>query len=58
MSSTKTVQWKSCSRGHVYLGRECPCEQFSRYKPREQQSSRPDGSPSSQLDAESPERPK
>ena len=58
MSSTKTVQWKSCSRGHVYLGRECPCEQFNRYKPRQPQPSRPEGSRSSRLDTQLAEPPK
>ena len=58
MSSPKTVEWKSCSRGHVYLGRECPCEQFNRYRPREQQPSQLEGARSSRLDTESAERPK
>lgn len=21
----KAVQWRSCSKGHAYLGQECPC---------------------------------
>jgi len=50
MPATKTVQLKSCSRGHVYLGQECPCEQV--YGTRNGQSSRPASSQSSRLDAE------
>ena len=35
----RAVQWKSCSRGHVYLGEECPCEHTNRrYRPRIRQS--------------------
>lgn len=52
MPSTKPVHVKSCVRGHLYLGHECPCEQFNRYGAREEQSSRPARSRSSWPDAE------
>ena len=34
----KSEQWKSCPRGHNYLGDECPCRQANRYAPRVQQA--------------------
>jgi hypothetical protein len=28
----KAVPWRSCPNGHVYLGRECPCEHADHYR--------------------------
>jgi hypothetical protein len=28
----KAVQWRSCPKGHFYLGQECPCEHLDRYR--------------------------
>ena len=28
----KAVQWRSCPKGHLYLGRECPCQHPARYR--------------------------
>jgi hypothetical protein len=38
MTGAKTVQWKACARGHVYLGsRGCPaCERANALRPRPQ----------------------
>ena len=40
----KTVQWKACSRGHVFLGtRGCPaCERANALRPKSQQTQRSD----------------
>lgn len=42
MPATKTVQWKACSMGHVYLGsRGCPaCERSNALRPKAQQTRR------------------
>jgi hypothetical protein len=28
----KAVQWRSCPKGHLYLGWECPCQHPARYR--------------------------
>lgn len=28
----KAVQWRSCPKGHLYLGRECPCQHPAPYR--------------------------
>ena len=44
MPTTKTVQWKACSMGHVYLGtRGCPaCDKANALRPKAQQTHRSD----------------
>ena len=42
--TSRTMQWKSCPRGHNYLGDRCPCEQANRYTAKYQQAF--EGSPS------------
>lgn len=51
MPETKSAQWKSCSMGHLYLGLECPCERFDRYRPGKWQS-RPQPSRNARLDTQ------
>ena len=57
MPETKTAQWKSCSMGHLYLGLECPCERFDRYRPWKQQS-RPQDARNARLDTQVAQRTK
>jgi hypothetical protein len=34
----KAMQWRSCPKGHLYLGRECPCQHPARYRATIQQA--------------------
>ena len=53
----RAVEWKACSRGHLYLGKECPCEHVNRrYRPKTTQRSSPDGSRSFLRGAETGQR--
>ena len=52
------VQWKSCPRGHNYLGDVCPCEQANRYGPKIQEMPRSEKYSDSQLGTEIAQRPK
>jgi len=58
MPATNKVQLKSCVRGHVYLGQECPCEQLNLNGPKKELSSRPASSRSSRLLPEFSQGPK
>ena len=52
----RPVQWKACSRGHIYLGKECPCEQVNRrYRPKRIQQSSPEDSLQDAETAQQPE---
>ena len=54
----KAVQWKSCPRGHNYLGDVCPCEQANRYGPRIEEMPRSEKYSDSQVGTEIAQRPK
>jgi hypothetical protein len=43
----KAVQWRSCPKGHLHLGEECPCEHADRYRANFRQAP-PEGSPGSE----------
>ena len=54
-SASRTRQWKSCPKGHNYLGDRCPCEQANRYTAKSHQTIERSPSPSRVEIGEMPE---